>query len=150
MQLGVDILIENHFRTLDLSVPAGDGTTIEPIFMGADVDLVSDTRVIVETVFGIMFFVIAVMAWRGRPAWSRYVMLAAVLGLTFLTTLFTVLPLFQSTGIGGGVDSGEPVVMSLLCGRLALTVLIPLYVVWYMNRAPARAFYRGYYLQENG
>jgi hypothetical protein len=39
-------------------------------------------------------------------------------------------------------------VRSLLASRALLTLLVPLYVLWYMNRAPARAFYRGCYLAE--
>jgi hypothetical protein len=45
-----------------------------------------------------------------------------------------------------GLTSGDAFFSALDTGRIVIGVLVFLYVYWYMNRAPARAYYRGYYL----
>ena len=58
-----------------------------------------------------------------------------------------VAPCSRPPDLSQGFDSGASIAQTLLSGRLLFSFLVALYVVWYMNRGPARAFYRGYYLQ---
>ncbi len=118
------------------------------IASGANILGVNVIDVLLQGIFGVAFLVISLLAWRGRPARMRFIMMVMVVGLMIYNLLFTILPglvtapSFEQGGIGSAMEVGPP----LLWSRLFATVLIPLYVVWYMNRGPARAFYRGYYL----
>jgi cytochrome bd-type quinol oxidase subunit 2 len=119
---------------------------------GVNVLGVSDTNLLIQFVLGLVFFVIALFAWRGRPASMRFVLLAAVLLLTVLTVTLTILPQLTQPACDPATlqscDSSVEVSRSIAWGRLVVTLLVPLYVVWYVNRGPARAFYRGYYLPD--
>jgi hypothetical protein len=76
------------------------------------------------------------------------VMIAAVLLLTGLTAAIGLINVFMPDSIAVGLDSGRALAQQLQVTRIAFSTLIALYVLWYMNRAPARAFYRGAYLPE--
>jgi hypothetical protein len=92
---------------------------------------------------GILILVICVMAWIGRPRWIRWVLIICV----WLATAYDIERFVQALqpgslnqGLSGGsltelTQSALPCVIILLLG-------VPLYITWYMNRAPARAFYR--------
>jgi hypothetical protein len=94
------------------------------------------------------FLVIALFAWRGRPASIRFVMLGAVLVMTLITLLATISQTTADQGMPEGVSSLDGLAVSILCGQLGMSILVSLYVIWYLNRGPARAFYRGYYLPD--
>lgn len=146
LQLGLLLLIQYRFANVDLTVP-GQTDSVAPVAVGGDFTGIDNRIVILQTILGVIFLAIAVFAWRGRPAWIRFVMLAAVLGLTLITVGLSVAPLLAQSDPGQGLDSGEALWRTLLSGRLLLSILVAFYVVWYMNRGPARAFYRGYYLE---
>ncbi|MCC7206303.1 MAG: hypothetical protein IT323_03300 [Anaerolineae bacterium] len=89
---------------------------------------------------GVAVLVACVFAWWGRPRGVR----RALLILVWLSTAFMLyrvglaLTSAPSLGqVGGSLSSGMAV---LLCQGPVL-VFVPLYVTWYLNRAPARAFY---------
>lgn len=147
MQVSMVLLVQYRLSQQMPSLPLG-GEEVEPIAVGGDFTGVDDGTLVLQTLVGLAFLAIAVFAWRGRPQWIRFVMVAAVCGLTLFTLLASVLPLVSQPDLQGGIDSGAAIARSLLASRTLLSVLIPLYVLWYMNRAPARAFYRGYYLTE--
>ncbi len=115
--------------------------------IGGDMQF-SDSALIWQVIGGAIFLVIAVLAWRGKPTSIRYVLIIAVLILTAITIGITLVSLNSAPDIQFGVDSAQSLQDSLLRGRLIVTALVSLYVVWYVNRGPARAFYRGYYLPE--
>jgi hypothetical protein len=85
--------------------------------------------------------VTCVIAWIGRPSWSRWLLI----GVIWIATVIGVAQLFVglnaqpslSEGIVGGSLSGG----TLFTCQLPLYIFVPLYVTWYLNRAPARAFY---------
>jgi hypothetical protein len=58
-----------------------------------------------------------------------------------------VLRLLRTPSLEDGFTSADAIFDALRSGEVLLMLLVALYVVWYMNRAPARAFYRGYYLK---
>jgi hypothetical protein len=115
---------------------------------GIEMTGIPDSTLFLQTAMGIGFFIIAVLAWRGRPSSIRFVMLAAVVLLTLISVVLTLIPLLSQPNLAQGLDSSEELSHTVLWGRLFLNVIIPLYVVWYTNRGPARAFYRGYYLPD--
>jgi hypothetical protein len=82
---------------------------------------------------------VCVLAYRGQPFWIRWVLIGIVWTATIVQYLSLLRP---STGdSGGGIDFSASVVS--IC-QFALTLLVPAYMTWYLNRAPARAFYRAY------
>jgi hypothetical protein len=97
---------------------------------------------------GLLFLVIALLAWRGRPPMIRFAFIAGVIYLTVVTILLTAVSQMNQPSVEQGLDSGAQFVDSLLTGRLVMSLLVALYVIWYVNRGPARAFYRGYYLPD--
>lgn len=121
-----------------------DGTA--PIAVGGDFLGVSSQALLVQVTGGLLFLIIAIFAWRGRPPVVRWVLMGAVLLLLAMTLVITWLPTLAAPNLAQGIDSAREVTQALNCARLPLTLLIPLYTLWYMNRGPARAFYRGYYL----
>jgi hypothetical protein len=148
MQAAAIFLVEWRLREAEQGLALDDDL---PAFAyGGEFRGVSEAVLWFQILSGSVFLVIAAAAWRGRPRSIRWIMIAAVLTLTAITLIATAAAISQRPTIYGGIDSGASVSTAFLNARLILTVLIPLYVLWYMNRAPARAFYRGYYLPEVG
>ncbi len=147
LQIAMILILNYRFRQVDLAVPGNSGG-VTALAEGSNFIGVADASLVVQAALGVIFLVIAFYAWRGRPAWIRFAMLAAVLVLTAVTIAFSIAPIFSSPDLTQGIDSGEALRQTLLSGRLLLSILVALYVVWYMNRGPARAYYRGYYLPD--
>ncbi len=93
-------------------------------------------------VLGIAFLFIAILAWQGNPPVIRQLHIGAVLVLTLLVMFIYVTQLLRPASL----DNLQTSLSGLLCAVLPPYLLGPLYIVWYLTRAPARAFYRGYYL----
>jgi uncharacterized membrane protein (UPF0136 family) len=140
LQVGILLLLRERLRAVEFLEEGGA--------VGSYLTGISDTRLFLQVVLGLAFFVIAVAAWRGRPRAIRLVMVAAVLLLTVVTVALDLSAVSQPTAAAEGFDSGAGLADTLLSARSALSILVGLYVVWYVNRGPARAFYRGYYLEE--
>ncbi len=147
MQIAMILLVRARVQAMNLAVP-GEADAVLPMASGGSFSGVADVNLTVQAILGIAFLVIAVFAWRGRPGWIRFVTLGAVIALTVVTILLSVASLYASPDLAIGIDSGGAITQVLLSGRLIVSVLVAFYVVWYMNRGPARAFYRGYYLQQ--
>ncbi|MDX1991520.1 MAG: hypothetical protein SF029_03985 [bacterium] len=150
LRVGQILLLQQHFQRISqTTMPFDQQEPTEPLFSGGRfTGTFQNDRLIFQAVVGVAFFVIAVMAWVGKPPFMRYVLMITVLCLSFLTIALTLIPSAQqeAEGIGGGSLDG--LVRLLSSGQVVTTVLVALYVVWYLNRGPARAFYRGYYLPE--
>ncbi len=147
LQMMLLLLLRYRFSRIDLAAP-GQADGVAPLAVGGDFIGIDSSIVTLQTLMGIVFLGIAVLAWRGRPAWIRFAMLAAVLILTLVTVALSIAPLFAQPNPAQGFDSGDALRRTLLSGRLLLSIFVALYVVWYINRGPARAFYRGYYLAD--
>lgn len=115
---------------------------------GGSIEGVSDARLVLSMSLGVIFLVIALMAWRGRPQSIRRIFVGSVLVMTLITIGLTVAALNSTPTLTQGIDSSDTLADSLLVFQLVISVLVTLYVVWYVNRGPARAFFRGYYLPE--
>ena len=75
-------------------------------------------------------------------------MIAAVFLLTLIRLVSVVAPLFIQQSPQFSASSLDGIMQSLATGQFILELFVLVYVVWYMNRGPARAFYRGYYLTD--
>jgi hypothetical protein len=148
MQVSMVLLVQYRLQSTTLSIGSDSGE-VQPIAVGGDFTGVSDSALFVQTLLGLAFLMIAVFAWRGRPSFIRSVFVAAVGGLTLLTLVASALPLLAQPDLQSGFDSGAGISHSLLSTRIVFSLLVPLYVVWYSNRAPARAFFLGYDLAES-
>jgi len=90
---------------------------------------------------GLLVLISAVLAWRGRPKQMQYIFQAIVL-LTSLSLIFEALARTQGW-IGGSVyPSSADSLNRILTNQIPFQLLVTLYILWYCNRAPARAFYR--------
>lgn len=95
----------------------------------------------VQGAVGVLVLVVCGLAWWGRPAQIRFVLTGLLLVLTAIT-LYRIGEAWASPQdpiFGGQVQTA---LRSFLRCQLPAMVLVPLYVVWYLNRAPARAFFR--------
>lgn len=115
---------------------------------GGSIEGISDLQLALQFVTGIGFLVLALFAWRGRPAVMRLLFVGAVLLLAAATVITTLLSFRGEVTVEQLFDPVAALSDTLVRARLIFTLLIALYVVWYVNRGPARAFYRGYYLSE--
>lgn len=143
-QLGFNLLVMNHFNNLDLNMPWSGGD--EVIFAGADANIVSVRDILLVGGVGIGFLVIAIFAYRGRPAWSRHLLFYSVLVLNAVYLVTILSNILRPSDLSQGFTSADDFFRSTELGYLVMMSLVTLYLIWYMNRAPARAFYRGYYL----
>ncbi len=116
----------------------GSGDTI-----GGALGIVSITNVqfLLRGVPALLYVGVAVMAWRGRPAWARYVISVSVVLLWLYGAVLRLLQ--ERTFSAAGGLSSDGVLRWLQSIDFVVSALVVVYVVWYMNRAPARAFYRG-------
>lgn len=146
MQVALILSIRVRIAAVNLDIP-GEPDAVTPMLSGGTLEGVNDVGLVVQVILGLVFLGIAYFAWRGRPGWIRLVMLGAVLALTVATIALSIIPL-TGDDYAAGIDSGTAIRQVLLSSRLLVSVLVALYVVWYMNRGPARAFYRGYYLDD--
>lgn len=145
LRVGQVLLIEQHFRSVSQTrIPFDSDNPTAPFATGGDfTGTFSDPRLLLQTVLGGVFLGIGLLAWRGRPAYTRLLLITAVLLYSGLTIGLTLLPQIQAAeeGVTGG--SMQAVANALQSGQLIMAIALPLYVVWYLNRAPARAFYQG-------
>lgn len=136
------ILIENQInqRTNTLVFP---GEEVQEIARGVDIGIsLADREVIIQVGLAVGFLIIAVLSWLGKPSYMRHVLRLAVIVISVMSIYLVIQP--DNGWSGGSLDS---VLDNLTVGFILWYMLVPLYVVWYLNRAPARAFYRGYYLE---
>lgn len=144
MQVAMVLIVQIRLQNIQPSLEEG----VAPIATGGNYTGLPDFALFLQTLFGLAFLIIAVFAWRGHPKSIHKIMIGAVAALTLLTLIVSVLPLLTQPTLEAGFDSGNSLTRSLSASRFVLSILIPLYTIWYMNRGPARAFYRGYYLTE--
>jgi hypothetical protein len=123
---------------------------VAPIAMGGEFLGVSPVGLAVQTAAALGFLALTAVAWRGGWPPVRLLISGAVL-LFYALTLASTLPAqFAPPNPAAGFDAGQGAAQSLNQARLVVTTLIVLYAVWYMNRAPARAFFNGRYPAAHG
>jgi hypothetical protein len=146
--VGFTYALQAQMRDTGIAVGIGD---VE--IPGGSVGFASISRVelILWTITAIAFLIVAILAWRGQGTQIRFVFLGAVIvaplaywGLWAFRSYRDQQYLAETGAIIAG--TGLPGICS---SAFALPILVTLYIMWYMNRGPARAFYRGYYLERN-
>lgn len=145
VQLSLQLFIQDRIGRIDTAVEF-EGEVFEPLGSGGSYELVSAPEAVINGTAGICFIMISVLAWRGRRAWVRPLFTGAVLFYAAATAIVTLRVLLSPADLTSGLSSADTLVSQALCGRLTATILIPLYVIWYVNRAPARAYFRGSFL----
>lgn len=106
-------------------------------------------EMILTLVTGIIFTLLVILAWRGRPPAIRAVLIGAVVIVALINLAF----LFGNAAAQASsleLDAGQQIAETLRPGTLLAQILIPLYVIWYLNRAPARAYYAAKPAEETG
>jgi hypothetical protein len=121
---------------------------LQPIALGGGISGVSDSTLFLRGTFALTFLIIAIFAWRGRPPAIRRILIAAVLLLTAIRLIEIIAQATQQPNLESGFNSFDSILQVLAAGQFFADLLLLLYVAWYMNRASARAFFRGYYLPE--
>jgi hypothetical protein len=115
-----------------------DATAKEAYILGG-VDI--STWTWLQGAIGGFVLIVCLLAWWGRPSQIRYLLVGVLLVLT-LINLYRIVEAWSSVvdPINGGlVQTG---MRDQLACQLPAMILAPPYVIWYINRAPARAFYR--------
>jgi hypothetical protein len=147
LQVGFALSFQARFSALgdtEFNFPGEDPT--EPFASGVSMDGVDTVALLVQGGVSLLFLGVCVLAWIGRPGWIRFVLLAAVLILALLSLVVLIAQLNMPPSLEDGLTSADDLGRNLRWTEIAFTILIPLYVAWYLNRAPSRAFYRGRYL----
>ena len=93
-------------------------------------------------IFGVLTVIASVMAWIGRPPATRQALLTVAtltLGVDLIVNSRPTLELEVGKVYGSSLDSGVQAVSLCL---LVFQILIYIFALWYLNRDPAKAFYR--------
>ena len=143
LQVGIILSVRQHFLNMNFQ-----DSGLDMIAMGGDLLGVPESSLILQTVLSLAVLVIAAMAWRGKPSSIGFIMIVSVFVLTGVKLISVLVPLFNKPDFQAGTSSMDGLMNSLGAGQFVIEFLILIYVVWYMNRGPARAFFRGYYLPE--
>lgn len=142
-ELGVRVFVQARLANIDnVEITLPDGSVVRALASGGYEDLVNPTALISQLVVCGWVLLVCVMAWRGRPRGIRWVFTLTVVTLAALTAYATLRSAIIVPSILEGVSSGDEVGGFQWVGALFSALLLPLYTVWYMNRAPARAFFR--------
>jgi glucan phosphoethanolaminetransferase (alkaline phosphatase superfamily) len=139
------LALRQHFANANFSYEL-NGEEYAEIASGGDYLGISETQLAISVIAGVIFLGVAFLAWRGKPSSIRFVMLAAVLLLAAFYAFSAVQSLLTPSTLNAGIDSLDTSSSSRAVVGLIVYGLAVLYVVWYINRGPSRAFYRGYYL----
>lgn len=142
-RLGVRLFVQERLSRIDSPV-FFEGEEYRALASGSDV-IVQPAELILDGGMAFFFLVLGILAWRGGRPWIRPIFTGTMLALAGLTAYVAITNLLRPENIEQGVSSADTLVRALLSGQLTATVLVPLYVIWYLNRAPARAFFRGTY-----
>lgn len=117
---------------------------------GIDLPALDTTPYLIQGAISLWFLGLVLMAWRGRPAWVRWLLPLSLIILTGLTIISQVLPLIsQPSSLSNGIDSTSTLIQPLAMGYAVLTITITTYTTWFVNRWSSRAFFRGYYVEKD-
>lgn len=137
----------NQVRQAQTGMMAGLG---QDTLLGMGVFAITPQELILWGALALGYLLVMVLAWWGKPPVIRYV---ALWGTLFALLAYTALILYRLRmnsllrTQSGSFWSEDLFAPALTCSFL-YGLILTLYTLWYLNRAPARAFYRGYYLVE--
>jgi hypothetical protein len=108
---------------------------------------ISAAPLMANGVIAVLFFILAVVAWRGRRPTMRVIFPA----VTVFYALFMLGAMLNNGGDGlqNGIDSTTQFRTDATRFYAVVIVCVTLYVCFYLNRWASRAFYRGYYTKED-
>src|ERR1700755_3343656 len=106
MEVALLLSVRIHFSNVKLE---GDGP--QPFAMGTNFLGVPDSKIFLQAMIALIFLVIAIFAWRGRPAFMRYVLMIACAGLTLLNILNLVIGQ-MTLNVADGVSSLDGILNS--------------------------------------
>jgi hypothetical protein len=138
------VTIQQHVQSNNTFI-LPDGTEINAVSGGDDDLKIDRTTLYQQTAISVVVIILAIFAWRGKPSWIRFVFIGIVFIISAILIYQNFL-LFESNPLEGG--TGQTWIEFLSNSNILFLICLPIYVIWYFNRAPSRAFYRGYYLQE--
>jgi hypothetical protein len=143
IQIGFTLYIRSSTNGFEASV----GGNIDPIGGPYGFTAISDFELLIRIIPAILYLLFAIMAWRGKPHSMRYIIVMTAILIFGWHCLLTYLRVrsYQEAGIFASTLYED----RLQNTYLMMMGLTTLYIAWYLNRAPARAFFRGYYLQDN-
>lgn len=141
MQIGMILVVQRHFSSLEF--PEGGP---QPIVVGGDFLGVSPWAILAQALIAVIFAIILVFAWRGRPSFIRFVFVGSVIFLTLMKIAAMLIQSSATQNLSEGISSLDSLVATFGSIQVVVELVVMIYVVWYLNRGPARAFYRGYYL----
>lgn len=142
IQVAMVLIVQARLSNLPAQLAAQQDVLGEPLFSGGDLLGLSPVAVALQMVLALGFAPIAVLAWRGGRPSVRLLFIGAVLALTAISLLRALAAALGQPTLEGGLDSGQALAQQAAACSLVWQAAIPLYVLWYMNRAPARAFFR--------
>jgi len=139
--LGLSLAILAVFLTLGFFplIPAlfvvllkAEGHTIDP----------GESAFWLPSLVGIVVLVLSVFAWIGRPPRARSLFLIASV-LAMLVTLYEAIRPARLDFSGGGISGGslDNAFQSIQLALIPIRLLVLLYTLWYLNRAPARTYF---------
>ncbi len=142
LQVGLLLVVQSRFNSVSLPEDYPQPIT------GGEILGLSSSGLLLQLAVAIAFLLVAALAWRGRHPVMRFIFVSVVVLLTVVKLVVLVAGRLAAAEVQVGVSSLDSIVSSVQAGQLVIEALVTLYVLWYMNRGPARAFYRGYYLPE--
>lgn len=91
---------------------------------------------------------VAVWVWRGGKSIMRHILTSGVVValVGYMTLAWYRISQNNRLMLESGELSAPSGIGVILNSGFAFSLLVTLYVLWYLNRGPARAFFRGYYL----
>jgi len=93
-----------------------------------------------EGALGVVMLGVCALAWRGKPPWIRRVLMALLILVT-VANLYRIIEAWRDQVDPIFDGQAQEVLRNFLRCQFPALVIVPLYVLWYINRAPARAFY---------
>lgn len=148
MQVAMVAAIQARVGTVIATLPetGEDGRDLQAFASGGSFEGAEPIRLATQTMLALIFLAIAILAWHGRMRRIRLIYSLTVALYSALTVALALGAVLTPADPTQGLDSGTEIARSLLVVQVLTTLLVMLYVLWYVNRAPARAFFRGYYL----
>ncbi|HVO44498.1 MAG TPA: hypothetical protein VMT34_17855 [Aggregatilineales bacterium] len=107
-----------------------------------DLSLIGGTLGAINMLLGVITLVTCVPAWIGRPNYSRWALIVMV-WIDAAIVVYRLALINQPYACFNTACPEIRIVEPILYCMVAIVVAVSLYVTWYMNRAPAREFYRG-------
>ncbi|WP_162909845.1 hypothetical protein [Aggregatilinea lenta] len=94
----------------------------------------------IEAGVGGVLLVLCILAWWGRPRRIQHVLIGVILAVTAVN-FYRIIDAAVSPANPVYDGLAQSALRSWLVCQAPALILIPLYTTWYLNRAPARAFY---------